>query len=161
LLALPSDPEEGGACDGRVRGGSDRVGMAGARVSVKCFLAEHGVHERGPMPPCDGGLVRAHLIPKRELRSQWRLVHHRARGAGPVELDLSPWPKLTDLYWDPRAWVPACGGPTGIGGHHGMLDHSRTLRLPREAVPEGTEELARLIGLTWWLDREYGEQEAA
>ena len=43
----------------------------------------------------------------------------------------------------------------GNAGHHGMLDASRTLRVPRDRIPAGTEHLAAELGLTWWLDREY------
>jgi len=98
-----------------------------------CWLATFGVVENGdPMPLCDGRLVRCHLIPKRLIRRE-----------GGRE-------------WDSRAWVWACGGIVGNGGHHGMLDHSRTLRLPRSAIPAGTEQLALELGLIWWLEREYG-----
>jgi hypothetical protein len=58
--------------------------------------------------------------------------------------------------WDERTWIWGCGGLTGIGGHHGQLDHSRTLRVPREKLPPGLEDFAAEHGLTWWLDREYG-----
>ena len=61
--------------------------------------------------------------------------------------------------WDDRAWVWGCGGPMGDGGHHGMLDKSRTLHLPREFIPPELEELALELGLMWWLDREYGERQ--
>jgi hypothetical protein len=36
-----------------------------------------------------------------------------------------------------------------------MLDTARTLRIPLEAIPSGTIELALELGLDWWLDREY------
>jgi hypothetical protein len=85
------------------------------------------------MPPCDGPLIRAHLVKQQVL----------TRGGV-----LDP--------WDYRLWVPASGGPQGNGGHHGMLDHSRTLRVPREALPGALEELAVELGFGWWLDREYG-----
>jgi hypothetical protein len=88
--------------------------------------------------PCDGHLVKAHLIPKQLLK----------REGLPL--------------WDDAVWVPMCGGPTGIGGHHGMLDHSRTLRIPRDAIPSDLEAFAAEHGLSYWLDREYGmRQEAA
>lgn len=88
--------------------------------------------------PCDGHLVKAHLIPKQMLRRE----------------------KLP--LWDDAVWVPICGGPTGIGGHHGMLDYSRTLRIPREVLPAALEAFAAEHGVAWWLDREYGtRQEAA
>lgn len=88
--------------------------------------------------PCDGREVRAHLIPKQLLKRE----------------GLDP--------WDSRVWVLMCGGPTGVGGHHGQLDYSRTLRIPREAIPAPVEEFAVEHDLSWWLDREYGaRQEAA
>lgn len=99
-----------------------------------CWLGAFGEMEHGdPVPKCDGRLVRCHLITKQVIE----------RAGGKV--------------WDRRAWVWGCGGPTGIAGHHGMLDSSRTLHIPRQFLPAGTEELALELGLLWWLDREYGE----
>lgn len=88
---------------------------------------------------CSGRLVRAHLIKQQTIR----------REAPNADL------------WDPRCWVPVCGGPMGNGGHHGMLDHSRTLRIPREALPSSLEEFAAEHGLLWALDREYGPLDVA
>ena len=103
-----------------------------------CWFATFGVMEMGmSMSRCDGRLVRCHLIPKQMLR----------RHGGDV--------------WDQRSWVWGCGGHTGAQGHHGQFDFSRTLRLPRAAIPEGVEELARELGIEWWLDREYGARQAA
>ena len=100
-----------------------------------CWLGMFGRIEHGdPMPACEGRLVRCHLIPKQVLK----------RNGGHPE--------------DPRGWVWGCGGVTGVGGHHGMLDSARTLQLPRDAIPPGTEELALELGLMWWLDRTYGER---
>jgi hypothetical protein len=45
----------------------------------------------------------------------------------------------------------------GDGGHHGLLDTSRKLKIPRERLPAGVEEMAAELDLAWWLDREYGE----
>lgn len=84
------------------------------------------------MSPCQGQLIRAHLLPARELRK----VGHDPR--------------------DPRSWVYACGGIVGLGGHHGLFDGPKRLRLRREAIPAGTEELAEWLGLGWFLDREFG-----
>lgn len=98
-----------------------------------CWIAEHVV-----LPgPCDGRLVKAHLIPKQMLKRE----------------RIDP--------WDSRVWVPMCGGPTGLGGHHGCLDHSRTIRIPRDALPVQLEVFAAEHGLTWWLEREYGPLELA
>jgi hypothetical protein len=57
---------------------------------------------------------------------------------------------------DGRVFVLACGGATGIGGHHGQLDSSRTIRVPRHRLPPELEEFAAEHGLGWFLDREYG-----
>jgi len=101
-----------------------------------CWLGAFGQMEHGdPMPPCSGPLIRAHLIPKQTLKREH---------ADPM---------------DPRSWVWACGGIAGNGGHHGALDHSRSLRLPRGSLPPGVEELAAEIGLEWYLDKTFGERE--
>lgn len=120
----------------RVRSGTVRVARSLRSEQLRvCFLALYGRMEHDdPMPPCDGRLVRAHLIPRRLIKKQ----------GGNSQ--------------DPRSYVFACGGPMGDSGHHGLLDRARRLRLPREAIPEGTEELASELGLVWWLDREYGER---
>lgn len=101
-----------------------------------CWLAKNGVHERGAMPPCDGRLRKCHLIAKQEMRRRKMALRDQ---------------------WDPRVWVWGCGGVAGNGGHHGMLDHSRTLRIPRDRLPPALEEFARDHDLVWWLTREYGE----
>ena len=100
-----------------------------------CWLGTFGqIEHDDPMPACDGRLVRCHLIPQQLIKRE---------GGRP---------------WDRRAWVWACGGITGNSGHHGMLDHSRRLRLPREAIPAHTEQLALELGLIWWLEKTYGER---
>lgn len=90
---------------------------------------EHG----DPMPPCSGRLIKAHLIPrqllKREGHARW--IDHAA------------------------TWVWACGGICGSTGHHGMMDASRTLKIPYENLPPGTIALAEVLGLSYWLHREY------
>jgi hypothetical protein len=94
-----------------------------------CFLATFR-----PDVPCEGPLRQCHLIPKQLLKREG------------FEWAIS----------DPRSWVWACGGPGyGNTGHHGMLDTARTLRIPLEAIPQGTIELAVELGIDWWLDREY------
>lgn len=105
-----------------------------------CYLAAFGKmrHPQQVMPPCDGQLVKCHIIKRTVLRA-----------AGAPE-------------WANPVWVWGCGGPTGIGGHHGMLDHGhRPLYLPRSAILPETEEFAEYYGLTYWLDREYGERTVA
>lgn len=99
-----------------------------------CWLAANAIHERGPMPPCEGRLREVHLIPKALLKREG----------------------FETLGRDPRGFVWACGGIMGEGGHHGMLDTSRKLRVPRERLPEAVESMAAELGLTWWLRRTYG-----
>lgn len=98
---------------------------------MRCFLAQFA------STPCDGQLVRAHLLPRQLLK---RHVPDRA----------------AELIQDPRSWVPACGGITGCSGHHGAYDFARTLRIPRHMLPPGVEELAEELNLVWWLDRSFG-----
>ncbi len=95
---------------------------------TSCWLA------RFSSVPCEGRLIRAHLIPRQLLR--------REGHGGMVD--------------DPRTWVWSCGGAMGVGGHHGMLDYSRRLRVPFEALPAGVVEIAEELGLSWWVAREYG-----
>jgi len=101
-----------------------------------CWLAYHGHMENGdPMPPCDGSLVRVHLIPRQFLRRN----------------------HLPQL--DPRTYVYACGGMTGgPGGHHGLFDSSRRLRVRFEDLPIKVREFAAEHGIEWWLEREYGRE---
>ena len=108
-------------------------------MSAECWLARWGVYERGPMPPCSGRLIRAHLLPRQLL----------LRTLGPVE--------AVAAIEDPRSWVPACGGINGSSGHHGALDVARTIRVPYEHLPAGLLALADETGLHWWLVRTYPE----
>lgn len=108
-----------------------------------CYLARHGVTKAGWMTVCEGQLIHAHLLPQRLLKREGHAAY----------------------LGDYRTWVYACGGLNGSCGHHGAFDTARTLRLPRAAIPEATEQLAAELGLDWYLDREYGtpdtETEAA
>jgi hypothetical protein len=94
---------------------------------MNCWLAQFS------KTPCDGELVRCHLIPRQVLKREGH-------------------PELID---DRRTWVPGCGGPTGVGGHHGELDFSRKLRIPIWDIPTETLLLMEAIDLDWWLRREY------
>src|SRR4051812_26964881 len=100
---------------------------------VTCWLAPFSTR------PCEGRLIRAHLIPRQLLKREG----------------------LARFIDDPATWVPGCGGITGCSGHHGQLDSARTLRVPREALPEALEAFCADHGLLWFLDREYGPLEMA
>ena len=92
-----------------------------------CFLAQFA-----PEQPCNGRLVKVHLIPRHLMLKE----------------------RLPDSY---RTWVWACGGIMGNAGHHGQLDHSRTLKVPRHMLPAEVEAYAEEHGIGWWLTREYGD----
>ena len=124
----------------RATSGTPRVLWQGEWTG--CWLARNAVsdgHPRTDVGPCDGALIRAHLIPRQLLLREL-----------PAEVSAA-------AISDERSWVPACGGPTGVGGHHGALDYSRRLRVPAERLPAGLLELAAEHGLLWWLEREYGQ----
>jgi hypothetical protein len=112
-----------------------------------CWFVGRAISDnRDPLSPCDGRLVRCHLLPQQVLKQtrQYKALTSEAT-------------RYQFLY-DPRSWVWGCGGPTGLGGHHGQLDTSKRLRVPRLVIPAGTEELAAELGLEWFLDRSYGER---
>jgi hypothetical protein len=111
---------------------------------MSCWLAQFSDAR------CDGYLVRAHLISKQRIRREV---------ISPKGVHLTGEQRRAILF-DPRVWVPACGGISGLGGHHGALD-GRILSVPRSALPEGLEAFAAEYGLTWSLDRDFGLREAA
>jgi hypothetical protein len=114
--------------------GGQKMGQIRHRVPI-CFFAVFGYMVDGSkVPPCDGPLVKCHLISQNVLRQN----------------------NLKHLKWAQPVWVWGCGGDTGVDGHHGMLDHARTLKIPRAAIPEATEWFAQQHHLVWWLEREYG-----
>lgn len=103
-----------------------------------CWLAGNGVMERGKtMPPCEGRIILAHLIPQQLMRRE-----------------LATW-GAERACKDPRSYVPACGGITGVGGHHGAFDVARTLRVPFERLPAAMLEFADELGLRWWVEKHY------
>ena len=84
--------------------------------------------------PCEGALVRAHLIPKQTLLREL------------------PSEQSAALLWDDRVWVPACGGlDHGADAHHGDFDNYR-LAVPRSALPQDFKDLLEELGLGWYID---------
>lgn len=129
--------------------------MARQADALSCFF-----HGQGP---CDGALIRAHLIPQQLLRREfphgvlfddgrWRKA---TRYEDRYDLPHRTW---SALAYDSRSWVACCGGPQGNGGHHGQLDHSKKLRIDREDLPEELEQFAAELGLTWFIQRTYNER---
>lgn len=106
---------------------------------------------------CDGQLIRAHLLPRQVLRREFpygvvceddrwrRLSRYEDR------YDLAH-RSVNDLIEDPRSWVPCCGGPTGIGGHHGRLD-GKQMRVTD--LPIGFIEYCAELDLGWYVARYY------
>jgi hypothetical protein len=102
-------------------------------TELRCFF--EGWPDVGP---CDGRLIKAHLIKRQTLTREGygRLIHDR------------------------RTWVPCCGGPQGNAGHHGRLDGGQ-LRIPREKLPKGFVDLMGELGLSWCVAKHYGESRSA
>lgn len=102
--------------------------------NIDCYLAAHGHMEKGdPVPPCEGRLVRCHLIDQQLLN------------------------KMGLETGDPDTYVLGCGGMTGLTGHHGMLDTSKRLRLRVEDLPAEVLDFAARHNLMPWLEKKYGE----
>lgn len=76
----------------------------------RCFFEKHS--------DCDGQLVKAHLVPKQSIKRE--LYYRYVRETGMTKWDARE--KSGTVAWDPRCWRWVCGGPTGIGGHHGQVD---------------------------------------
>lgn len=125
-----------------------------------CFFKGQG--------PCDGALIRAHLIPKQLTRrefpegvalfdGEWISIRDLRRRVSPEGRANFRARSLREIHDDPRSWVPVCGGPTGCSGHHGQLDYSRKLRIARADLPPAVEKFAAEYSLLWYLDRTYGE----
>lgn len=117
-----------------------------------CFFTGQG--------PCDGALVRAHLVPRQLLKKSFPhgvlLEHGTWRRANRYEDRYElPHRSAGALALDERSWVLCCGGPMGNGGHHGQLDVSRRLRLSHDQLPATVIEFANELGLGWYLDRTY------
>jgi hypothetical protein len=125
-------------------------------MSAVCFLAAFSDR------PCDGRLVKCHLIPRRTIAEAVQVglqARRRTFEISLAEYDAMIGGAIVRANRDERSWVWGCGGPMGPTGHHGMLDASRTLRIPRHRLPAGLEEFAEELGLGWYLDREYGVRE--
>lgn len=105
--------------------------------------------------PCDGRPVRVHLIPRQQIA---RAIESRMCALRDPKVVNAA---VLQANRDERGWVLGCGGPMGVSGHHGMLDSSRKLRIPRHRLPQEVEEFAEELGLGWWLDREYGPRHLA
>lgn len=107
------------------------------RHHPECWLARFDPEGR----PCDGPLDRVHLIPK-------SLIRRTLRTGGVTDTRLQ-----SNVVWNPAVYVSGCRF------HHGQLDTARKIKLRRECIPDSTEAFAAILGLSWWLEREYGPAE--
>lgn len=129
------------------------MSFLGGDKAPACWFA--GREEAGP---CDGVLIRAHLVPKQRIRRELDSRRARLRREGVERLGgllVIPESMEDGVVWDRRAWVPMCGGIMGNAGHHGAFDH-RQLRIARGDLPAVVEEFAAEFGLEWSLERDYG-----
>jgi hypothetical protein len=116
---------------------------------TECFFA--GWPNAGP---CDGRLIRAHLIPQQKIKRAVRSNHYFAESRKESAME-GEQRAVRDWLADERGWVPCCGGPMGLSGHHGALDVSRKLRIAWEQLPPGLVEFATELDLLPWLERTY------
>ena len=99
----------------------------------ECFFAHLG--------GCEGRLVKAHLIPKQALKRELATKLWKG-GMGQVDAREA----AIGLAWDGSVWRWMCGGPTGLGGHHGQFD-AKQIRL--DGLPEDLVGFLREWDLEW------------
>jgi hypothetical protein len=76
---------------------------------------------------------------------QWLIAPpaHPRREVGPAI-------QASEVLWHPATWVWACRR------HHGALDVERSIRLKQDDLPDATRAFARVMGLDYFIEREYG-----
>ena len=120
--------------------------------------------------PCDGALVRCHVLQRQWLRQEYpegavwlegtftavsaRVLRRDHIAVEPAVLTMS----LPRLENHPRLWEWGCGGAMGNGGHHGSFDGYK-LPVPRIGVCLDTRLFIARLGLTakWERDRRFSE----
>lgn len=151
---------------------TDLMGPLQASLGMVCWFAQF------TDVPCDGALVRCHLLTQQRLRTEypegavWLEGRMQALSwfsyerdglahlptAGPVIARMS----LRELKDDRRTWVHGCGGAMGNGGHHAEFDGYK-LKVPYSAIPPETiafvDEL-RLLAM-FERDRRFEHTEAS
>lgn len=124
--------------------------------------------------PCEGALVRCHLLQKQWLRQEypegavWLQDAPVAVSARDLRRDHILYDDsarvmdLATLETHPALWRWGCGGAMGQGGHHGMFDGYK-LTVPRAEVPFETRLLISHLQLfpRWERDRRFSETVAA
>lgn len=86
--------------------------------------------------PCDGRLIKAHLVKRQVLRREFDK------------------PTAKRLIASQDSWVWCCGGAVGLGGHHGRFDGHR-LRIPRHCLPVAFVDMMTAVDMDWYVDRYY------
>jgi hypothetical protein len=99
-------------------------------MTSECWLASVGCPGS-----CDGPMDRAHLIPKQRIRRELR---------GDLTRE-----QLDEAIWHPSVWRWACRF------HHGQLDNG-AFHLDRSLLPASVAEFARIWGMEWSIDSDYG-----
>jgi hypothetical protein len=109
--------------------------------------------------PCEGRLVKCHLVKqqvlKREIRSA--RAEYARTGVTPNHL-LIPKSMEAALLAEPWTWVWGCGGPMGPGGHHGQFKPDGPKPIPLSLLPvDFTRRMAEL-GLWWYVERTFNRR---
>lgn len=129
-----------------------------------CFLAQF------TDTPCEGALVRCHILQRQWLRQEypegavWLPGAPTAVSARDLRRDhvayddTARFTDLATLENHEALWVWGCGGALGNGGHHGMFDGYK-LAVPRLRVPIEARLLIAHLGLfpKWERDRRFSE----
>lgn len=139
---------------------------------ASCWLA------RFTDTPCDGALVRCHVLTQQRLRQEYpegaiwlegreKAVSRKswerdALGAAPDAPVTVRSMSLSALQKDERLTVIGCGGPMGQGGHHGEFD-GYALKVPYAKLPPETIAFVDELRLLAFLerDRRFEHTEAA
>lgn len=123
---------------------------------------------RKTLPPsshlhCDGPLDAHHVLPKRLLKRVFPHGVYFAEGdgwrrtmpdqVGDYSIETGAARSLGDLLNDGRNGIPVCRR------HHDLIENC-AINLSRGELPHEVEEFAAELGLRWYLERTYREEEA-
>lgn len=119
--------------------------------------------------PCDGALVRCHVLAQQRLRQEYpegaiwlegrekavslKSWERDALGSAPNAPARVEMMTLEALQADSRLWVWGCGGPMGQGGHHGEFDGYK-LKVPFEKLRPETITFVEELRLMAHLERD-------
>lgn len=133
---------------------------------TSCYLREKGLIEiAGGLIPvsqaaayeaCEGRTDPCHLVPQQKIKQ--RFPHGAVKVLAewlPILRGTTPDASRATMTAHEICKLTAIIVP-GCRRHHKLMDESRKLRIPREALPESVEQFASEFGFQNYLEREYG-----